>query len=90
MKGNYGTPLVLPQFPFDEISDIVTKNPTSAVEVARSLLSADTLEKLEALRPHITFADVATSELLAEIFDHKFSALCKKSLPTSSRKAKKP
>ena len=67
----------------------MTEFPTSAVEVARLLLSANTLEQLDALRPHITFADIATSELLAEIFNHKFSALCKKSPPPPSRKAKK-
>lgn len=74
---------------FDEISDIVTKKPTSAVEVARLLLSANTMEELEGLRPHITFAEVATSELLAEIFNHKFTALCRKSPQPSSRKAKR-
>lgn len=68
----------------------MTKKPTLAVIVMRSLLSANTLDELEALRPRITFADVATSELLAEIFDHKYSALCKKSPPPPSRKAKKP
>lgn len=68
----------------------MTKKPTSALQVMRSLLSANTLEELEALRPRITFADIAASELLAEVFNHKFAALCKKSLPMSSKKAKKP
>lgn len=67
----------------------MTEFPTSHIEVARLLLSANTLEQLDALRPHITFAEVATSELLAEIFDHRYSALCKKSPPPPSRKAKK-
>lgn len=68
----------------------MTKKPTSEVQVMRWLLSANTLDELEALRPRIIFADVATSELLAEVFNHKYSALCKKSPPPPSRKAKKP
>ena len=67
----------------------MTKKPTLAVIVMRSLLSANTLDELEALRPRITFADVATSELLAEVFNHKYTALCKRSQPTSSRKGKR-
>jgi hypothetical protein len=65
----------------------MTEFPTH-VEVARKLLNANTIEKLEALRPLLISDDVTAAEILTEIFNHRFSQLCK-APPQRPRKTKK-
>lgn len=62
------------------------------IEAVKAMLDVDTLEKLERTRAFIAQPDIATSEVLAAVFDHKFKQLCQPSNHQQrlSKRAKKP
>lgn len=56
------------------------------IEAVKAMLSASTLDELETTRALIAQPDIATSEVLAAVFDHKFSELCSTQKPFKKAK----
>ena len=60
----------------------------SHTEAVKAMLEASTLDELEKTRVYIAQPEIATSQVLAAVFDHKFKQLCSQP-QTPSRRVKK-